>query len=198
MEEKMDLRIVKTNRVLTESLKYLLTRKSLNEITVNEICERAMVRRPTFYKHFSDKYELLVFVITGILEDTGRKAHEKQLSSDEEGREFYYSILYLFEYIEENDVLFGALKDSCSSAFVRKALIDSITEDIIKYLHKHDLPDSVSDTSLELACQFLTGAIFQSIDWWLNHKEQLTKHEMAEQINTFATNAIGAGAAAER
>ncbi|MCD8149061.1 MAG: TetR/AcrR family transcriptional regulator [Clostridiales bacterium] len=194
----MDLRIVKTNRALTESLKYLLTRKSLNEITVNEICERAMVRRPTFYKHFSDKYELLVFAITGILEDTGRKAHEKQLSSDEEGREFYYSILYLFEYVEENDVLFGALKDSCSSAFVRETLIDSITEDIIEYLHKHELPDTVSDTSLELACQFLTGAIFQSIDWWLNHKEQLTKYEMAEQINTFVTNAIGARAAVER
>lgn len=198
MEEKIDLRIVKTNQALTESLKYLLTRKSLNEITVNEICECAMVRRPTFYKHFSDKYELLVFVITGILEDTGRKAHEKQLSSDEKGREFYYSILYLFEYVEENDVLFGALKDSCSSAFVREALIDSITEDIIEYLRKHELPDTVSDTSLELACQFLTGAIFQSIDWWLNHKEQLTKYEMAEQINTFATNAIGARAAAER
>ncbi|MCD8045805.1 MAG: TetR/AcrR family transcriptional regulator [Clostridiales bacterium] len=192
MEKKLDLRIIKTYRALTESLKYLLTRKTLNEITVNEICERAMVRRTTFYKHFRDKYELLMFVVKEILEDTGQRAREEQLSSGEKGREFYYSSLYLFEYLEENEVLFRSLKSSCSSAYARDALIDSITDGIIEYLKKNGLPDTISDIRLELTCQFLIGALFQSIDWWQSHREQVTKYEMAEQLSTFATNAISA------
>ncbi len=62
-EQRKDLRIVKTQQALTESLKSLFLEKPLTEITVNELCKRAMVRRATFYKHFGDKYELLTFTL---------------------------------------------------------------------------------------------------------------------------------------
>lgn len=62
MSEKMDLRIIKTYSALTGSLENLILEKPLNEITVSEICDKAMVCRATFYKHFGDKNELLVFM----------------------------------------------------------------------------------------------------------------------------------------
>ena len=36
-----------------------LSERSFNDITVNDICQRAMVHRTTFYKHYPDKYTLL-------------------------------------------------------------------------------------------------------------------------------------------
>lgn len=36
-----------------------LTLRPFEEITVREICERAMVHRSTFYMHYEDKYALL-------------------------------------------------------------------------------------------------------------------------------------------
>lgn len=60
----MDLRKERTLKLLSESLKGLLAKKPYEDITVSEICEGAMVRRATFYRHFSGKDALLEFVIS--------------------------------------------------------------------------------------------------------------------------------------
>ena len=63
MEQKMDLRIRKTYKALKDTFLELLSEKKFEDITVNELCERAMVRRATFYKHFADKYDFFAFFI---------------------------------------------------------------------------------------------------------------------------------------
>lgn len=37
----------------------LIADKKFERISVQEICDRAMVHRTTFYKHYEDKYDLL-------------------------------------------------------------------------------------------------------------------------------------------
>src|SRR5712664_3444013 len=54
-----DLRVRRTHKLLWEALMMELSLRSFEEITVKEICERAMVHRSTFYKHYEDKYALL-------------------------------------------------------------------------------------------------------------------------------------------
>lgn len=56
-----DLRVIKTKRALSESLFNLLSEKLFSAITVNMICDKALVHRTTFYKHFYDKYDLLSY-----------------------------------------------------------------------------------------------------------------------------------------
>ena len=66
----MDLRVLKTYKSLYEAFFKMLEEKKFEDITVNELCERAMVRRATFYKHFADKYEFFAFFVNPILADT--------------------------------------------------------------------------------------------------------------------------------
>lgn len=49
----------KTRWMIAEALKELLKTKALEHITVNEIIEWADVSRPTFYRYFKDKYDLV-------------------------------------------------------------------------------------------------------------------------------------------
>ena len=51
MEEKMDLRIKKTYLSLHNAFVELLEEKCFEELTVNELCDRAMIRRTTFYEY---------------------------------------------------------------------------------------------------------------------------------------------------
>ena len=47
------------------------------DIKVKELCDRAMIRKSTFYKHFADKYELLAFIVKEVINDynaSGRTA----------------------------------------------------------------------------------------------------------------------------
>ena len=58
-QEHLDLRQRKTRRQLTEALSQLLEERPFADISVVDLCERAMVHRTTFYSHFNDKQELL-------------------------------------------------------------------------------------------------------------------------------------------
>ncbi|MBE2222149.1 MAG: TetR/AcrR family transcriptional regulator [Anaerolineae bacterium] len=62
-EEKVDLRILRTRKMLVQAFMDLLREKDLQAITVSDIAERAMVNRATFYAHFTDKYDLFAYMV---------------------------------------------------------------------------------------------------------------------------------------
>lgn len=49
-----DLRVVKTRRVIRNTLFELMTEKPLPKITISEICARAEINRKTFYRHYRE------------------------------------------------------------------------------------------------------------------------------------------------
>ena len=53
--KKEDLRVRKTKKALFDAFMSLLAKKPYEDITINELCDAADVRRATFYKHYSDK-----------------------------------------------------------------------------------------------------------------------------------------------
>lgn len=57
--DSLDLRVRRTDKFLWDALFALMSERSFEAITVTDICERAMVHRTTFYKHYEDKYKLL-------------------------------------------------------------------------------------------------------------------------------------------
>lgn len=54
-EDKQDLRIKKTQRLLALAMLTLLEKEGFSKITANDICTEAMISRSAFYSHFEDK-----------------------------------------------------------------------------------------------------------------------------------------------
>ena len=90
MEKKTDLRVVKTKKLLYESLSKLLREKSFEQIKISDICNEALINRSTFYAHYNDKYELL--------NDLFENLRTKYLSTFKE----FDSIEFSKEYIIKN------------------------------------------------------------------------------------------------
>ena len=63
MEEKTDLRIRKPYKALCDAFVTILEKKRFDDLTVNELCDEAMIRRATFYKHFAAQYDFFSFFI---------------------------------------------------------------------------------------------------------------------------------------
>jgi AcrR family transcriptional regulator len=57
--EATDPRILRSRRMLMESLARLLSKKEFEEISVQEIADEATLNRATFYLHYPDKNALL-------------------------------------------------------------------------------------------------------------------------------------------
>jgi hypothetical protein len=51
----------RTKLHLVKAIKEVMVKKPLKEITVNDICSNANITRQTFYRHFKDKYDLIVW-----------------------------------------------------------------------------------------------------------------------------------------
>ncbi|MFR8176950.1 MAG: TetR/AcrR family transcriptional regulator C-terminal domain-containing protein [Christensenellales bacterium] len=86
-----------TKRMLSMSLKKLLSKTTLDSITIQDITDDAEVSRKTFYYHFQDIYDLLDWTLQ---EDIHRLvANEIDLDNWEE------SIAALFAYMQANRLL---------------------------------------------------------------------------------------------
>ena len=63
---KEDLRITKTRAALSSAFFEMLADMELSDITVNRLCEQSGVRRATFYKHFKDKNDFIIYLIKDV------------------------------------------------------------------------------------------------------------------------------------
>lgn len=66
---KTDLRVSKTKEALREALLHLLEQKSLNSISVTELCQIAKVNRGTFYAHYGQVENLFEEYFKTIMKD---------------------------------------------------------------------------------------------------------------------------------
>jgi len=62
-EKREDPRVTRTRQLLHQAFLELLGEKSFQDITIQDIAERATVNRVTFYAHFQDKFALLEYTI---------------------------------------------------------------------------------------------------------------------------------------
>lgn len=59
MEKKEDRRVKMTKRMLKDALTKMLGSEDIYHVSIRELCERADVNRTTFYKHYSNQFDLL-------------------------------------------------------------------------------------------------------------------------------------------
>ena len=73
----MDKRITKTKRAIKDAFIELRSQKSLEKITVKELCELAYINKSTFYSHYEDiyaladalEYEMVLEIVSSIPRD---------------------------------------------------------------------------------------------------------------------------------
>lgn len=86
-----------TKRMLSMSLKKLLSKTTLDNITIQDITDDAEVSRKTFYYHFQDIYDLLDWT----LQEDARHLVANKINLDN----WEKSIAALFVYMQENRML---------------------------------------------------------------------------------------------
>jgi AcrR family transcriptional regulator len=57
--EKKDIRVRFTQKILRDSLVTLMKEKSILNISIKDICEKAGISRSTFYTYYNNQYDLL-------------------------------------------------------------------------------------------------------------------------------------------
>ena len=175
MENKIDLRIVKTNKVLFDALITLMEQKDFEKIKISDICDVALINRSTFYAHYEDKYELLLAMINNLknnLENELKKNKEEDISKN-----YFIELLkILINHVDEKRETYNSILKNDKNGILMNFLIDVSNRDLISRLKNNNIV--ISNIPLDIITKFYLGGIVTIGIDWIKNKDKYTKEEL--------------------
>ncbi len=164
-----------TKKLLADSLKSLSKKKAVYSITVKEIVEHAGVSKQTFYNHFGNRKELLIWIIKNdlsyILETVSVKVFErKNVAHPEEQPLFipynfperenavwnYWNMLY--EVVRDNKNLYlSAFSDSSADNLVT-FMLDLFSTHFKKEILLHPNSKHLNSSEIDFLARYFSSA----------------------------------------
>jgi AcrR family transcriptional regulator len=182
--ENLDLRIRRTHKLLSDSLISLLSEKSFEDIRISDICEKAMIHRTTFYKHFEDKYQLLDFLLRQLIHDFEEKSLQYTATNNQ--RQYYTNLFkLLLEHMSENRKMYsiGLLNNGSAMKLLQKIVLQCIKAKL-----KHDEADGVKFiVPINIIAEFYSPALVYSAGEWLEEGMIVPIEQMVEYCDTIAS-----------
>lgn len=169
-----DRRSRKTRQGLRHALLILLKEKRYEEISVQDIIERADVARSTFYAHYVDKDDLLTGQNGIFAESLGDDMAEHSAHAHDEG----FSSLTWFQHIQaQGDVLKVIAKDPAmdiAMKTLRKLILRSVQEG----LQTHHQSDGKTQVPMSLLADYLTDTLMSMVRWWYQNDMTYSPQQM--------------------
>ena len=181
--KSMDLRVLRTNRYLKDAFIRLLGRKSFEELTVQEICEEAGVRRTTFDQHFEDKQNFLSWFI---------QEQQQEFTSFATGGitpdrldEYYAQVIRnVLRYLNENEKIVRLLR---YAGVEGRRLIEAFSQGCIQEVTHYlegipNIEEKLGGMPIPFLVEFYTGGLAAAARWWLLQDKPCTEEEMASFV----------------
>lgn len=171
---KVDRRILKTQDALKRAVIELMSEKNFDDITLQDLSDRANVSRGTIYLHYLDKFDLLDKLIEehiDVLRESCRAASEL---------EFTESNLIWTEYFESNYSFFSMMLASKGAPYFRGRFLDFLIEE---FTNEVDVTKGKNEgLNQDLIVRYVASAYVGVVEWWFTNKKPVPHHVLAEQL----------------
>lgn len=197
MAKKVDLRVLRTKKLIKEAFISLIGRKGFEAITIQDIAEEALINRATFYLHYQDKFDLLEQISNSYLEELMEEInitfHLKKGEVDVS--RFKITLRRVLENIKKNQDFYIVMLGPNG--------IPNFTDQIERLLSekfKMTLTSLYGDLEQlevppDFILSFISSAYIGVIKWWLhagnNYSIDFMVEELANIITKGPMNTIG-------
>jgi AcrR family transcriptional regulator len=158
---KTDRRVLRTRDALGDALVALMHEKNFDEITVQNVLDRAGVGRSTFYVHYRDKDDLFLSDIEDFLE-LASSALKRQGASPKR----LLPVQEFFTHIRDGREFYAAL--------VRSGKINDVWA-LARGFFARSIEERLQMAGVEMEpvrrsaqAHALAGSLFSLLDWWID------------------------------
>jgi len=151
--------------------------RKFEQITIQEITDRADLNRATFYKHYGSKEELLADSLESyfdaLVEQITPLTLEKPIWDNPKADEM------VFEHVAEHAELYRVLLGENGMGYVINRVIDYIAE-FSELQLKAGFGSIEPHTPFAIMARHVAGSLYALVTWWLMNDMPYTPREMAE------------------
>lgn len=178
MNKKDDLRVIKTRKLIYQTLLELMKEKTFEEIKVSDICSKAMINRSTFYAHYEDKYELLLEFINSLKEEfINELSKNKNILNT---REYYLEMIRLFlDHIENKKDIYNAIMINNRNSIMMDILSSVANNEVIKKMESSNISTKVP---ANIIAKFYLGGVLNLGIEWLRDTNKNSKEEIIRYL----------------
>ena len=180
MDNKKEL----TKELLTVSFKELVLKMPFEKITIKMITDGAGVIRPTFYKHFQDKYEVIEYIFKKEIADNIQVLINNNMEED--------LFRLMCRCLEKDKTLYKKLFEvegpNSFEAILDKYVFDQLLFLLDKYPLRH--PEKFKHMPPDVIARFYSMGISHSLKHWITHNVNYTSEQLCEAYDYMKTMSI--------
>jgi AcrR family transcriptional regulator len=180
---KVDRRIQKSQEAIQKAVIELMSEMNFDDITIQNISDRANVSRGTIYLHYLDKFDLLDKLIASHIN------HLKELCETAADLDYSGALLIWSEYFARHYLFFSTMLASKGAPYFRNQF-----RDLLVTLLKNEINVTKGvNSSLreEVILQFLASAMTGVVEWWFVNGMPFSPQVMAEQLGILLERNLG-------
>jgi AcrR family transcriptional regulator len=187
MAEKLDRRVQRTRALLRDALLTLIVEKGYDELRVEDITERANLRRATFYLHYKDKDDLLFTVLTDTFDTLAEHVSAQAQGDVIAGKTKLAAFLPTFQHAEQYHTLYRILLSGQVGAGVARRIRDYLAS-----LLERSLTESGETlrVPVPVLAQAIAGVELALIQWWLEQDRPYSVEQMAAYTHRIALEGL--------
>ena len=170
-KKKPDRRIQRTRHSLTHAMVELVTEKRFDDITVQNLIDRAEIGRSTFYSHFRDKEDLFQKNWEAFIDFCAQ-----QINWDQVGKGSFMPIIFLFDHLKDVQPFYQGLVRSRKIDALFKSGTEQLSRQIAEALKarvKH-----VASIPIPVLANYLASELFVLLKWWLDERMPYSPERM--------------------
>jgi len=164
-----------TQQAIMYSMLKLLQEKSIDKITVKDICEMCEINRNTFYYYYRDIYE--------VLEDFIKRETEKSLKETSKNTSFYEDYLKRYNLVVEYKKAIYHLYNSKNRDMILQYFYD-ITENFVgKYVMEEVKGKNLTEEDIKFVIDFYCNTMVGNTLRWLQNGMQQAQEELIHKMS---------------
>lgn len=154
-----------TKEILAESFRELAAEKRIDKITITEITNNCGMSQPTFYNHFKDKYDLIVWIYI-------HESSEIMMKIGTDGYSWRDTLLDGAKYFANNrEYMINALRHTSGHdsfmLYVQKVNSELMLTEVRKKLMTEYIPDEIYG----MIKVYIYGTVQHMLDWLMGNME---------------------------
>ena len=180
VEKHMDRRVARTKRNIRNALLELTSKKSLNDITVTELAERADVDRKTFYNYYDTVTDVVNEMIREVTEEV------RVLLAEKEQLTIEGILIGLNEIMQKNTILYQQIATGTPMSYLKESCKNILKQELKTAYYKNSGLDTAT---FRIYSEYIASGIIGVYTDWLASPEKITLN----RLTILASNAVQSG-----